>query len=134
VFYELVGRLDPLELFEFFDRVRYRLTEQQIFDEYNQSQDDIKRVAKKYDFSSWLAINQLVPIPVQDWLGKDPWFERHGLDDMLKKAIAHEVENIVRERESHNRQAERKMEMQRMEQNSKLQFPQAPTSSTSRFF
>jgi hypothetical protein len=119
---------------KFAARVRHVFTDQQVFEEYNQTQDEVRRVAKKYDFSSWLAINQLVPIPIQDWIGNDPWFQRHGLDDMLKKAIAHEVENIVRERESHNRQAERKMEMQRMEQNSKLQFPQAPASSTQRFF
>lgn len=114
--------------------MRHVFTEEQVFEEYNLTQDIVQQVAKKYDFGSWLAINQLAPLPVQEWIGRDPWFERHGLDDMLKKAIAHEVENIVRERESHRREGERKLEMQRMEQNSKLQFPQNPSSSTQRFF
>lgn len=93
----------------------------------------VEAVAKKYDIASWLAINQLTSLPIQDWLGRDPWMEKHGLDDMLKRAIVFEVENIVRERESQRREQERKVEMQRLEHQSKLQFPREMGSTISKF-
>lgn len=93
----------------------------------------VKKIAAKLDIASWVAINQIVPLPIETWLGEDEWQRKYGLDNLVKRAIAKEVEEVVRQRESARREAERKFEMEKMQTNQKLQFPQQASSTIGQF-
>ncbi len=130
--YYLLGALAFTSV-DFLIRFQYTSDEQALFSDFNDQQDLVQAVAKKYDIASWVAINQITYLPIQDWLGRDPWMETHGLDDLIKKAIAWEVEEVVRARERAAREQEKKLDMIRAENQSKLQFPRDPGSSIARF-
>ncbi len=89
----------------------------------------VKSISQKLDLASWVAINQVVNLPIEHWIGQDDWQRKHGLDEVVKRAIAKEVEEVIRQRESARREAERKFEMEKTQAQSRLQFPQAPGST-----
>ncbi len=72
-----------------------------------------------------IAINQIFPISFETWM---------GMDDLLKKAIALEVEEIARKRQNERSRQEAEAEKMVGEQASKVKFPSAVQSSISRFF
>lgn len=127
-----MGRLDPLPLNFPPYLGPYQPSEEETFAEFNREQDIVETLAKRYDLASWVAVNQLVYLPIEKWIGQDDWTAKHGLDDYMKRAIASEVEKIVRDRESKQREMERKHEMEKANVQSKLQFPRDPGSSISR--
>jgi hypothetical protein len=86
--------------------------------------------SKRYDLSSFIAINQFVKVDILDWLGlRDSQFvKEYGLPEAVKKALAYEVANIARDQDSKRREQERLLEMKNMEYNSQLKFGASNTS------
>jgi len=86
--------------------------------------------SKRYDLSSFIAINQYVKLDIIDWLGlKESIFvKQYGLPDCIKRALAFEVANIAREQESKRKEQERQLEMKSIEYNSQLKFGSSNSS------
>ncbi len=110
------------------------LTEEETFEQFNQQQDRVQCVSKQFDIASWVAINQIIPLPIENWLGTDEWQQKYGLSEDIKRAISKEVEEIARARNNARLEAERKFEMEKMQATSKLQFPRDPGSTTAHLF
>ncbi|MGG6283692.1 hypothetical protein ACQ4M3_19095 [Leptolyngbya sp. AN03gr2] len=108
--------------------------EQDTFQQFNQRQDETARISKQLDIASWVAINQIVPLPIETWLGTNDWQDQYGLSDAIKRAIIKEVEEVARQRQSAHNEAQRKFEMEKAVANTKLQFPRDPGSTTAHLF
>ena len=79
-------------------------------------------LAKKLDIGSWLSINQLVNVPLESWVGTALADPRFGMAPLLKKAVAMEVEKLAAEMNSKRREQERKLEMERLDLQQRLQY------------
>lgn len=79
-------------------------------------------MAKKMDIGSWLSINQLVTLPIESWVGTALADPKYGMHPMLKKAIAMEVDKMAAEMNSKRREQERKLEMERLDLQQRLQY------------
>jgi hypothetical protein len=89
-------------------------------------------IIKKYDLESWVAVNQVVHFSLSDWLGRDWWRERFGLDTYLKQAIARVVDKVVKQRENVALENQRKLD-QMIQANKRLVFPADTGSTVSRY-
>lgn len=78
--------------------------------------------SKKYDLTSFIAINQYVKLDIIDWLGlrESSFVKLYGLPECIKRALAFEVANIAREQDSKRREQERQLELKSIEYNSQL--------------
>ncbi len=95
-------------------------TSEDIAQEFWARDDKARALAQKYEIDSWVAINQVVTISWETWL---------NLDNLLKRAIALEVENVVRERQSAQSDQQRKIDRVMAEQSAGLRFPNPIKSS-----
>lgn len=87
--------------------------------------DDLARqVAKKYEIAEWVAINQFVSISWESW---------HTLEDIVKRAIGLEIEDLARKRQQSSVEQERKLESLMAKENSSLKFPNQPSNTINRF-
>lgn len=98
--------------------------------EYIRQDEEAEWVSKRYDLASFVALNQLVQISIEDWLGlrADPFYQKYGLPEIIKRGLAFETGKIVRERESLRNEEKRKIQMEQSELKSKLNF--GPTNNT----
>lgn len=98
--------------------------------EYIRQDQDAEWVSKRYDLASFVALNQLVQIGIEDWLGlrADPFYQKYGLPEIIKRGLAFETAKIARERESLRNEEKRKIQMEQSELKSKLNF--GPTNNT----
>jgi hypothetical protein len=73
-------------------------------------EDAAKILRQKYQISSWFAVNQHAKVPLEDWIGwgGDDFYKKYGWPEVIKKAIALEVEDI-------NREIEKQRNEQRMQ-------------------
>lgn len=92
-----------------------------------------ERLGKDLDIPSWVAINQLITLPIESWLGADDWTSKFGLHPLIKRAIALEIEKVVSRMNSDKLEAERKMEMEKAELKQKFNYG-SPNSSFQRLF
>lgn len=86
--------------------------------------------SKRYDIASLVAINQLMPISAEEWLGlrEDPFTKAYGLPEPIKKAIAFEVAKIGRDRESKQREQQQELKLEQTEFSGRLNFGTPNTS------
>lgn len=98
--------------------------------QYRISELEGEHFAKRYDVASLIAINQLMPLSVVEWLGlkEDAFTREFGLPTPIVKGLAFEIARIGRERESQNRKQELDMKLKEAEYNSKLNFGPPNTS------
>jgi hypothetical protein len=73
-----------------------------------------KIISEKYQISSWIAANQFTKLPLAEWIGSggDAFYATYGWPEVIKKAIALEVENLNREIERRNNEAKMAMKEQ----------------------
>ena len=104
-------------------RIRpYGLTENKIQRRYLALEKAAMALGKKLDIGSWLSINQLVNVPLESWVGTALADPRFGMAPLLKKAVAMEVEKLAAEMNSKRREQERKLEMERLDLQQRLQY------------
>lgn len=78
-----------------------------------QEEDRAKEYSKKYGIKLWLSVHAVFPIAWSEWITLDPF---------IQKAIMHEVDEVVREREKAVRQKEMDFKLEMSKSNSKLEF------------
>ena len=86
--------------------------------------DAAKKVSAKYEIANWVSINQFVTL---DW---DTWL---NLNDIQRRALALEVEELARNATDSKREQEVKLEKMLSKENTGIQFPSSNFSPIGRF-
>lgn len=70
------------------------------------NEDAAKILSQRYQIGNWLAVCQLAPVSLAEWLGvsEDPFIQRYGFPMLVMEAVKHEVE--ILNRKIRQRQAE----------------------------
>lgn len=89
-------------------------------DEETSKQKALRSYLDDWNIKAWITLNSHISVSIQDWLGKDPFQEKYGLDKVLIEVINLALENIQNERKHYNKSQSNKS--QQLEP-SGLQFP-----------
>lgn len=83
-----------------------------------------QEISKKYEIAEWVSVNQYVSISWETW---------HQLDDLVKRAIGLEIEEIARSRQQSMREQEIKLEGLMAKESIALKFPNATNTSIGKY-
>jgi hypothetical protein len=83
-----------------------------------------KSISKRYEIDVWVSINQYVNISWESW---------HDLDDLVKRAIGLEIEEIARSKQQAVRDQEMKLENLMAKDSASLKFPNPTTPAINKF-
>lgn len=72
-----------------------------------------------------------IPLSLSEWIGSDPWQEKHGIDPLIKQGIIAVLNDINKERSEAARSANRRSQL--TAQQPALNFPQQIRPATTRY-